>query len=359
MPGLTIASLTNLQRSARAKQRKVKFVETLKLNSYAGLDEFIYRGSSENVTGTQYEERVRLKANTGATRGVNLYQVTASQKAPPVQTMTVPYIAKENKGIVFDLRERKLNSGDDVQIIDHMNAERSANYEDIANHIESDIFDVPDNSSDTLNFWGLPMWLRPTTSLAADLTGGFNATTIRFGDGTTSTTLAGIDASTVDNERWRNWVATRASTSFTKDLAITIRRGMEATHFRPLKMLKGDQMTGDCVIFMSQSDHENYKTLVCDGPDDREGDLFPFSEYTINGARIARAAQLDTDADESIYGVRLNQWKLLKVPGFWMNESDPIKKDGAHNVIEIPIDIMGNLMTNNPRGCGFRIHSAA
>jgi hypothetical protein len=51
-------------------------------------------------------------------------------------------------------------------------------------------------------------------------------------------------------------------------------------------------------------------------------------------------------------------WKLLKVPGFWMNESEPMRQDGAHNVIVIPIDIMGNLMTNNPRQCGFRIHGS-
>ena len=102
MPGLTIAGLTNLQRTTRAKTRKVKFAETLKYNRYAALEEFIWTGKSEGCTGTLYEERVRLRANTGATRGVNLYQVTASQKAPPVNTMQVPFIAKENKGIVFD-----------------------------------------------------------------------------------------------------------------------------------------------------------------------------------------------------------------------------------------------------------------
>lgn len=362
MPGLTIAGLTNLQRTTRAKTRKVKFAETLKYNRYAALEEFIWTGKSEGCTGTLYEERVRLRANTGATRGVNLYQVTASQKAPPVNTMQVPFIAKENKGIVFDRREKKLNDGEDEQIIDFMNAERSANYEDIANHMEADLFGNPDSASDTLKFWGLPMWLRPSMTSAgaftADLTGGFNGTYIKYGDGSEAATLANIDASSVDNERWRNWVATRASSTFTKDLAITIRRGMEATNFRPLRMLKGDQQVGDCVIFMSQADHEQYKTLVCDGNDDREGDLFPFSEYTIAGARISRAPALDTDSLYSIYGVRLNQWKLLKVPGFWMTEADPIQKDGAHNVIEIPIDIMGNLMTNNPRGCGFRIHGS-
>jgi hypothetical protein len=362
MPGLTLSQLTNLTRSTRAKQRKVKFVETLKYNRYAGLEEFIYAGSSEGVTGTQYEERIRLRSNTGATRGVNLYQVTASQKAPPVSTLTVPYIAKENKGIVFDLREQKLNTGDDVQIINHLNAERSANYEDIANHLETDIFNPINSSSDNLSFWGLPMWLRPSMtsggSFTADLTGGFNGTYIRYGDTSVSATLAGIDASSVDNERWRNWVGTRAGSTVTKDLAIMIRRAMEATNFRPLQMLKGEQVQGDCVIFMSQTDHESYKTLVSDGPDDRNGDLFPFSEYKINGARISRAPILDNDALASIYGVRLKMWKLLKVPGFWMNESDPLRKDGAHNVFEIPIDIMGNLMTNNPRACGFRIHGS-
>ena len=46
MPGLTLEQLTNFTRSTRAKQRKVKFAETLKYNRYAGLEEFIYTGSS-------------------------------------------------------------------------------------------------------------------------------------------------------------------------------------------------------------------------------------------------------------------------------------------------------------------------
>jgi len=361
MAGLTIAQLTNLLRTTRAKQRKVTFVETLKLQRYAGMEEFIWRGQKADAEGTQYEERVRLKANTGATRGVNMYEGTSAQKAPPVQYMAVQYVAKENKGIVFDLRERKLNAGSDVQIINHLNAERSANYEDIANHLEYDIFNAPDSSSDTKSFWGLPYWLRPSMtsggSYTADTTGGFNGTYIRYRDTSVSGTVANIDSTDVNAERWRNWVGTRSS-GFSKDLARMIRRAMEETNFRAMPMLKGEQKTGDCVIFMSQSDHESYKTLVDEGPDDRDGDLFPFQEYTINGARIVRTPQLDGVATIDIYAVRLAHWMLLKVPGFWMNEADPVQNPDAHNVFTVPIDIMGNLCTNNPRQCGFRIHGS-
>jgi hypothetical protein len=362
MPGLTLAQLTTVTRSTRAHQRKVKFVDTLKLNSYAGLDEFIYTGKSKSVGGTAYEERIRMRPNTGATRGVRLYQVTSSQKAPPPVTMSVPYVYKENKGIVFDGRERQANKGtSDEQIIDSLNVERSANYEDIANHLESDIWNAPESSSDDLSFWGLPTWLRPSMNsggtFVADTTGGFNGTYIRYRDASVSATLASIDASTVANERWRNWVATR-SAGMSVDLARLIRNACSRTSFKPLRMLKGDQQTGDCVIFMNQSDHEGYLDLVNNGPDDRDGDLFPFSEVKINGVRIIKAAQLDSDTTNSIYGCRLNQWAMLKLPGYWMKESDPIQKDGAHNVYEIPIDIAGNLMTNNPRGAGWRIHGS-
>jgi hypothetical protein len=364
MPGLTLAQLTSLQNSTRAKQKRVKFSETLKLNSYAGLDEFVYASGTGKIdaTGTAYEFRVRMRSNVGATRGVRLYQVTAAQKAPPPVVSRVPYVFIENKGLVFDAREKGLNAASEEQIINHLNAERSSNFEDIANYLESQIWRTPDNSSDDLNFWGIPTWLRPSMSAGgsyiADPVGGFNGTYIRYADGSVSATLANIDASNVDNERWRNWVATRPSTAFTVDLAQTIKRAANYSNFKPIKFLKGEMTTSDCVIFLNQNDHENYTNLVTQGSDELKSDLFPYEQVTLRGCRLIRAAQLDYDTTNSIYGCRLNQWRMLKMPGFWMKEHAPIMKDGAHNVMEIPVDMAGNLLTENPRHCGFRIHGS-
>jgi len=365
MPGLTLAQLTNFQNSSRAKVRKTTFAETVALMDYAMLGEFIWRNPKTiPASGTKYEERVRLKANTGATRGVDLYETTSAQKAPPVAVASANYVYYENKGIVFDLREEALNGGDEA-IIRHMDAERSANYEDIANKLENDLATTPLSATDTKHIMGLPTWLRPSMTtggtFTADLTGGFNATTIRYLNGSTATfssTLAGIDASTVDNERWRNWCATRPAGDITLPVCQTIRRGMEATKFKALPMLKGEQKTTDAVVFMSQTDHEAYKALVESGPDDRNGDVFPFKDFTLGQARIIRTPQLDNDAIRPIYFVRLGFFSLIKMPGFWMKEGAPREKADAHNTVYIPIDIAGQLWCNNPRAAGGVVHGS-
>lgn len=369
MPGLTLDSLTAFQNSTRAKQRKNTFASMVALNDYAFLGEFLWRNpNTKPGNGTKYEERIRMRANNGATRGVDLYEATAAQKAPAPVVASVPYVFYENKGIVFDLREKELNSGEEA-IIRHMDAERDSNYEDIANKLENDLATTPLSSTDTKHLMGLATWLRPSltysseTSAAflADLTGGFNGTYIRYLNGSTATynaTLAGINASTVANERWRNWVATRPSGDLTLSTCQTIRRGMEATKFKALPMLKGEQKTTDAVVFMSQTDHEVYKTIVESGSDDRNGDVFPFKDFTLGQARIVRAPQLDNDAIRSIYGVRLNMFSLIKVPGFWMKEGAAREKPDAHNTLYIPIDIGGQLFTNNPRSAGFLVHGS-
>lgn len=368
MPGLTLAQLTNFQNSARAKVKKT-FAETVSLNSYSLLDEFIWRNpNTKPASGTKYEERIRLRANTGATRGVDLYETTSAQKSPPVAVASANYVFYENKGIVFDLREDALNGGEE-SIIRHMDAERSANYEDIANKLENDLATTPLSSSDTKHLMGIPTWIRPSLTYSsetsatflADLTGGFNGTYIRYLNGSTATynaTLAGIDASNVNNERWRNWVATRPSGDITLPVCQTIRRGMEATKFRALPMLKGEQKTTDAVVFMSETDHEAYKALVESGPDDRNGDVFPFKDFTLGQARIIRTPALNSDALRPLYFLRLGFFSLIKMPGYWMKEGKPLAKNDAHNVVYIPIDIAGQLWCSNPRAAGGVVHGS-
>lgn len=363
MPGLTLAQLTNFQNSNRAKVKKT-FAETVALQDYPYLNEFVWQNSrTKPASGTKYEERIRLRANDGATRGVDLYESSAAQKAPPVSVASANYVFYENKGIVFDLREDALNGGDEA-IIRHMDAERSANYEDIANKLENDLATTPLSSTDTKHIMGLPTWLRGTHNSSgtsvADLTGGFNGQYIRYLNGSTvtaSATLAGIDASVATNSKWRNWCATRATSTIDLTTCQTIRRGMERTKFKALPMLKGEQgSTTDAVVFMSQNDHDVYKQIVEDGPDDRNGDVFPFKDFTLGQARIVRAPQLDGDATYSIYFVRLSFFTLIKMPGFWMKEGAAREKPDAHNVVYIPIDIAGQLFCSNPRAAGGRVH---
>ena len=73
----------------------------------------------------------------------------------------------------------------------------------LANLIENRAWNTPNSSSDDLNPYGVPYYLN---MLDADATtAGFNGKTIRYQDGTTGTSCAGLDANTYD--KWRNYAA--------------------------------------------------------------------------------------------------------------------------------------------------------
>ncbi len=356
--GITISQAVSIVNNTLPKLVKQKFVDTVKLTEYAFLDEFVYRGKAAvSANGTEFQKRARLRPNTGSTSPTRMYQSRTAQKGPGNEIWKIPLILADNLGIVFDRREQAFNSGDDVQIVDFMKSERSAAWEDVANWLEAQLVGVPQTSTDDQNWRGMKYYARRSMNSSgvyvADSTGGFNGTYGLYGDGTVYSTINNIDASLVKNERARCWVGTRPAV-MTLDVCRMIRRAAEANNFRPLQMLKGEQKTGDCVIFMRPTDHEAYKDIVSTGPDDRDGDIFPFTDYEISGMRIKRAPQLEGDALLPIYGARLNFFDLLQLPGFWLKEQPAFKQD--HNVGYVPIDLIGNLFSDNPRGGLFHIH---
>lgn len=365
--GLQIGQLVSIANNTLPKLAKQKFVDTVRLQQYTLLDEFVYRGGGDDgnmppgitANGTEFQKRARLRSNAGATQATRMYQSREPQKAPGNEIWKVPQVIADSLGIVFDRREKAFNSGDDVQIVDFMKSERSATWEDIANWLNAQLGGTLLSSTDDQNWRGLKYYAARSMSSAgafvADLVGGFNGVYGLYGDGTVYSAINNIDRALVRNERARTWVGTRPA-SLDMATCRMMRRAAEDTNFRPLQMLKGEQKVGDCVCLMRPSDHETYKDLVADGPDDRDGDLFPFQEYTVAGMRIKRHWEAENDALVPIYGLRLNFWDLLKLPGFWLKEGKAFPKD--HNIAYVPVDLVGNLFTDNPRGALWHIHGS-
>lgn len=366
MAGLTASQLISLLRTTQTNFKKNTFEGSQALQSYAVSREL---ANLETVPfySNEYGWVVYMKPNSGSVRGVNFYEATEAIKSDPPVQAKVGITLKESKGIVYDLREMALNAGGS-RIVDHYKTEREAAMEAIANHMEDDLIKAPFSSSDTLSFNGIPTYLRPSVSsgaaFVANTAGSFSGQRIRYRDGSVNGTLANIDATNADNERWRNMVATHSGV-MDLTLARKIRELADKTRFEPFPMRRGETTVSDCVLFMNQDFHEKYKQLVEAGPDDRgrggsKADLFPFSQFDLGQMRVIRAPKLDADPLSPIYAMRLSKWKWAKLDGFWMKEGEPITKgaSGAHNVVYIPIDFCGQLICTNPREGGFVIHGS-
>lgn len=358
MPGLTNDQMLALMNSTLSKFLRDRFIATQKLQAYPGCEKFILTTKAGvSLDSMNFEWTVRMRSNSGSFRGVNFHEAWQAVEGPAPVRAKAPTIKYEGKGIVFDRRERAMNNSRDA-IVDLLKVKTDGFFEEVFNTLENDIFALPVSTSDTVHLWGLPMWARPSMTsggaYTADTTGGFNGTYIRYQDGTTgAATLANIDASNVLNERWRNWVFTHGGT-LTFDVCEAMRRASNYTNFRAYPKKIGDTVMGMVSIFLCQSFHEQYLTLINQGPDDRatgpkKADLFPFQDGTLNGVNIMRTPQLDLDSTLPIYGVRHDHCYIARMPGFWFKNGDFREMPNAHNSIYAPLDVCGNLICESPR----------
>lgn len=366
--GLSAASILSLVRTTQTKYMKNKWVGTQNLTKYSLFQEFSGL-KSESFGGTKYGWKVYMTPNDGAVRGTRLYSASAATKGMPPVEANVPIVLKEAKGIVFDYREIALNNDPEAKIVSEYEVQREAVNEAIANHLENDLAFGTQNSTDDLSFNGLPTWGRPSwsgTAYTANTSGGFTGQRIRFRDGSSSNTLAAIDATDVNNARWRNYTHTHDGEMTPALYQKLVAIAQDETYFTPYPMRKGDGYVGDCVLFMGDSFYATLRNIVNNGPDDRgrggnKANVMPFTEFEVGPMRVCRAPILNGHAlNNPVWGVRLGAFEWRKLDGFWMKELPAIDKGAsdAHNTAYIPIDICGQLICKNPREGIFLSHGS-
>lgn len=358
MPGITQSQMITLLNTTISNFMKGKHVGTQQLQQYAGVEKFILSGKSGNsLDGHTFEWVVQLRKNSGSFRGVDFHEAWSAVEGPAPVRASVKVVKYEGKGIVVDARERAMNGGPG-QIVNMLNTKKDAFFEEVYSTLERDIFGIPQAPNDGKRLTSLYQWARPSMNssgtFVADTIGGFNGQYIRYANGATAqSTLAGIDAADLNNERWRNWVFTHGGT-LTLDVCRAIRRANNYTNFKAFPKKIGETVMGSVSIFMNQAFHEAYLDLINAGPDDRrvganKADIFPFQESTVAGVNIIRAPQLDLDATAPIFGVRHDKCYIARMPGFWFRESGFREKPDAHNSLYAPIDVCGELICESPR----------
>lgn len=342
LAGLSISQISDLTTNTRPKQPKNKYTQTQALTDFP-LVRLFFKDNKEIIDGgagytvpagggtafaSSYEARVRLR-DSAAFEWIRPFTVSANVLTQLFGLAAAP-MAFFREHFLFDKLEKAMNGGEE-QIVNELDGRRDGCAASIHTNLERAIARATQPlSGNTADFRGL-FGILSTTSLnaASDTTGDFNGQQIVNSDNSTTASILGIDASNVDNQRWRNWCANYSGTLNVPALD-TMRRGMTRTNFMALDEFKADSAragAGKRCILMGHGNADEYEKLSNAGADWKivgaTGDVNRATQYTFRGVDIIRTPAFDEISFAPIVGVWTKHVYGLNIQGIWMNEAEP------------------------------------
>lgn len=236
---------------------------------------------------------------------------------------------------------------------------------DLADLFEETMIVTPDSATDKTKPFTLPYYLRVLNAAGTiNTTAGFNGTTVTFGDSTTGTIIAGIDAAS--ETKWRNWAApyTAINNAFLK----AYRKACIKTRFRPpiilntplmkeralkMKAVAGTDTVLDLMELVDNKDdnHVSTKRESLGGLLVADGDL-----VRINRVPILALDTLDSASYTPVYSFDLSYFKPVVHEGYWMKKSGAMVDRRQHTTFTSFTDGAHNILVENVRKCGHVLH---
>lgn len=320
----------------------------------------IYEEKRRKIDGGTSIERNVVLDETGNATYRRLFDTDTPTVENVQKKINIPW-TQLGTNYSWDVLEIRRNKNSVKGYIDLLESRRTERLWGLAELIEDRGWKTPTNSSDTLYPNGIPYYLNMLD--AGVTTGGFSGKTIRYQDGSTGTSCAGIDAAT--EAKWRNYadVYTRVD----NDLLRRMRKAMLLTRFRPPKTVKspGSDMPGQdvsiycdadrAVEFMDLADKRDDAT----GPKDLAGKALIDVEGTtfFNRRPIVYIPQLDGADNTPIYCVDWSKIQPIVQDGYWMVESKPMTDRLQHTTVTVFLDACHNNLCINRRTAGWVLHT--
>jgi len=324
----------------------------------------IYQTERMSVDGGESITRKVMLDDTGNARYRRAFDTDEPAIGEVVHTINVPWvqIGTHYSWDKIELMRNKSPKG----FIDLLKTRRIDGLWSLANLIENRAWKTPNSSSDDLNPYGVPYYINMLNADAT--TAGFNGQTIRYQDGTTGTTCAGLDASTYD--KWRNYAA--VYTAVNNDLLKTIRKAFVLTRFKaPLFINDPAQKRNGAKRFYTDSDTVVELQDLADARDDNHSGKDVLGNIRmdegglvyINRLPVQYIPQLEGvtdpvtgDATKPIYCVNFEKFIPYIQDGYWMEEGEPETDRTQHTTFTVFLDGAHNNLCVNRREAGFVIH---
>ena len=323
-------------------------------NNYFGLDEVFTQDTMKVQSGSQItwfhvfgDTQNFRHANLMEPRGTRNIQDLLSETTVPWKYGDVEAYYQKNRVTMNEGAEQK---------VDYVKTQYYGALKSACDGIEQRMYKAPaTNATTDKTPWGIPYWIRMSDS--AVTTNGFNGKTIRYEDGNTSTTIAGINAS--NEAKARNWCGIRSTQLI--DTIWTIDEGLTAAKITPPKTLEQyvTQRSKKYRCLLSNTDFNAYKKLLSAGPDDRNGDINPFgNQVTMHGLRLVNLTWLDGVTYSPIYVMDFNKFKPVVHRDYWFQRGEPFALHDPRDVTVVPWDFQYNYIAEDLRYSGFVVHTA-
>lgn len=320
----------------------------------------IYQESRRKIDGGTSIKRNVVLDETGNARYRRLYDTDQPSVENVQFEIDVPW-TQLGTDYSWDVLEIMRNKASGKGYIDLIESRRLERLWGLAELIEDRGWLTPTSATDNLFPYGIPYYLnfRDANSTGA----GFDGQTIRYQDGSTATTAAGINAAT--EPKWRNYAATY--TKVDNELLRILRRAFLLTRFRPPVIVRnapGQDNPGMMRKLYTNADIAVELMDLADKRDDNNTpmDLAGKSLIDVEGTTyfnrvpIRYIPQLDGIAADPMYYVDWDKIQPIVQDGYWMEESRPMMDRGQHTTVTVFLDGSHQNLCINRRTAGFVVH---
>lgn len=323
--------------------------------------------SIKKASGISITGKAMLNPQGNARWIAGYYEKDQLSQGETIHEFTMPW-KRFTANWSWDEFEILQNKADPEGFIDAAKVKEMQAMWNLAQMFENDFWKNA-TSANSFEMRGLPYFIRMMDKDTT--TAGFVGKTIRFQDGTTTTTCAGIDAGV--HEQWCNWadLYTAVNDELIKKLRkaflkTKFRAPLGATQFEVRKAAKRRVYTSasvklDLYDYLDKKDdvHQSKEAfgrmVVTDGTD-----------LLINGHDVIDIDSLEGfvdpetgDVADPIYCVDFAHFTPVVYSGYWMKRNGPIHGGTVqHTTFTMFIDGSCNVWCDSPRAAGFVIHKA-
>jgi len=356
MPSVSIPSVPDvINHSLAYFHRRGQFEMYVDLQDYVVCDRWLAQDKMSVQGGNRIEMRIVPNADNGTFRYVGLFDVTDRPYQNSMQKIYADWCLAEAKA-VYEARIMERMSGE-AELYDYLKEKYARAMVSVCNGLEASAFNTALTSTDTLTPNGVPYWVNFLPTGTTDTTGQFGGTTAIFQDASTTTTIGGLSTATFPKHR--NWAFNHTGINMT--CIDSLRLAMEKTKFKVPRDVKSymEQRQRRFAIYTSIDQKCDYERLVNAGPDNRNGDLNPFSgTLTFRGAEWLATPILDGKAYSPIYGIDRNNFKPIVSKKFWFERTEPMNDQDNPHLYTVQWDFEFNYLLENKRDGCFVGHTA-
>jgi len=307
------------------------------LQEYVAMKQILQakRAAFQSGYGIQFN---LMRTTSGAADHVGLFEIDNVNVGDIMITGNIPWRhARTNYAI--ERREISMNRTP-ARIVNLLQTRRVDAMIALALELETGWWGVP-ASGTTADPFGVDYWL------VKNATTGFNGGNhANFSGGP-----AGIDRDITDNARFKNY--TFQYTNITKpDLVRKWREAATKTKFTPA-VDNPSYDTGTDYGYYTNYDVIGPLEEALEGQNDNLGPDIASMDGRLVFRRVpvTWVPQLDSDAQDPIYGLNWSVIKPVFLTGEYLRETGPMQASNQHNVLQVHIDLTYNYVCYDPRKC--------